>query len=43
MQAGANCGTIADGCGSTVDCGMCVSPQTCGGGGTANLCGGGVH
>jgi hypothetical protein len=43
MQAGANCGTIADGCGGTVMCGMCVAPQTCGGGGTANLCGGGVN
>jgi hypothetical protein len=42
-QAGANCGTIADGCGKTIDCGGCVAPQTCGGGGVANLCGGGVN
>ena len=42
-EAGANCGPVGDGCGGTIDCGMCVAPQTCGGGGTANLCGGGVH
>jgi N-acyl-D-amino-acid deacylase len=38
---GANCGTPADGCGGSLDCGICSSPQTCGGGGTANVCGGG--
>jgi L-ascorbate metabolism protein UlaG (beta-lactamase superfamily) len=38
--AGKNCGTIADGCGGTVSCGSgCSAPQTCGGGGTANVCG----
>lgn len=42
-SAGANCGTIADGCGATVTCGTCIAPQSCGGGGTANLCGGGVN
>ena len=41
--AGANCGTVADGCGGTLACGACIAPQTCGGGGTANLCGGGVN
>jgi hypothetical protein len=41
--AGANCGSLADGCGKVLDCGMCVAPQSCGGGGTANLCGGGVN
>jgi len=30
---------IADGCGGTLDCGTCTLPQTCGGGGTPNVCG----
>lgn len=34
-----NCGTVDVGCGKSVDCGTCVSPQTCGGGGAANVCG----
>ncbi len=38
--AGQNCGTISNGCGGTVSCGpACTGPQTCGGGGTANVCG----
>ncbi|MBI2391995.1 MAG: hypothetical protein HYV09_20555, partial [Deltaproteobacteria bacterium] len=37
--AGKNCGTISNGCGGTLSCGTCTSPQTCGGGGTANVCG----
>ena len=36
---GKNCGTIGDGCGGTLSCGMCSGSQTCGGGGTANVCG----
>src|SRR5712692_5258286 len=36
---GANCGSISDGCGHTLQCGTCTAPQTCGGGGTANVCG----
>lgn len=36
---GTNCGVIEDGCGGTLDCGSCVEPQTCGGGGTPNVCG----
>lgn len=36
---GANCGTIDDGCGGSLDCGTCTSPETCGGGGTDNVCG----
>ncbi|HSQ67924.1 MAG TPA: hypothetical protein VLM85_32160 [Polyangiaceae bacterium] len=36
---GKNCGTISDGCGGTLSCGTCTSPQTCGGGGTPNVCG----
>ena len=38
MQAGAQCGIIGDGCGSTVDCGPCPDGTSCGGAG-ANLCG----
>ena len=38
---GKNCGSISNGCGGTLSCGNCTSPQTCGGGGTANVCGGG--
>ncbi|HJZ84048.1 MAG TPA: pyrrolo-quinoline quinone [Polyangia bacterium] len=40
--AGKNCGTISDGCGAMLGCGTCVPPQTCGGGGTANVCGAGM-
>jgi len=36
---GAECGTIGDGCGGTLDCGPCVFPAVCGGGGTPNVCG----
>jgi hypothetical protein len=37
---GANCGSISDGCGGTLMCGSCtIVPQTCGGGGVANVCG----
>ena len=36
---GWNCGTPSDGCSGTLSCGSCTSPQTCGGGGTANVCG----
>ena len=38
--AGADCGTIPDGCGGTLECGSCMPPATCGGGGTPNVCGG---
>jgi hypothetical protein len=41
--AGAQCGPIGDGCGNVVDCGACTAPQTCGGGGVANQCGGGIR
>src|SRR6478672_1671461 len=35
-----NCGTISDGCGVTLNCGDCTGTgQTCGGGGTPNVCG----
>jgi hypothetical protein len=36
---GFNCGSIADGCGSSLNCGTCLSPLSCGGGGTPNVCG----
>ena len=35
---GKNCGTIPNGCGGTLTCGVCTAPQTCGGGGVANVC-----
>jgi hypothetical protein len=35
-----NCGTISDLCGHTIDCGQCQGTQSCGGGGTPNVCGG---
>jgi hypothetical protein len=35
-----NCGSMPDGCGGTLNCGnTCTAPQTCGGNGTANICG----
>src|SRR5689334_2622088 len=36
---GANCGTTRDDCGGTLNCGTCSGKNTCGGGGTANVCG----
>src|SRR5215831_481480 len=36
---GASCGQVSDGCGDTVQCGACVSPDTCGGGGMSKKCG----
>jgi hypothetical protein len=33
------CGAISNGCNGTVNCGTCTAPQTCGGGGTPNVCG----
>ena len=38
-QLGINCGPAGDGCGNQLDCGTCISPQTCGGGGTPGQCG----
>ncbi len=34
----ATCGTIPDGCGGQLQCGNCLEGQSCGGGGTANVC-----
>ena len=39
-EAGAQCGDIGDGCGNVIDCGPCTGGLACGGGGTANQCGG---
>jgi hypothetical protein len=36
----ATCGPQGDGCGNIVDCGTCVAPETCGGGGVPSVCGG---
>ena len=36
---GMTCGSAPDGCGGTLQCGTCAAPQTCGGGGVANVCG----
>jgi hypothetical protein len=41
-QIGASCGVVNDGCGGMINCGTCVAPQTCGGSGVANVCGGGT-
>ncbi len=38
--AGAKCGMVSDACGGQLVCPTtCSAPQTCGGGGTANVCG----
>ena len=34
------CGPAGDGCGGVLDCGKCVAPDTCGGGGKPGECGG---
>ena len=38
-EEGINCGPAGDGCGGSLNCGTCVAPQTCGGGGTYGQCG----
>jgi hypothetical protein len=38
VSAGANCGTISDGCGGTISCGDCAPPFQCGAGGAQNQC-----
>src|SRR4051812_32330651 len=37
-SANAACGQIPDGCGALLDCGSCPAGETCGGGGTNNVC-----
>lgn len=39
VAAGKTCGVIADGCEGELDCGDCVDPDICGGGGVDNVCG----
>jgi hypothetical protein len=39
QASGKYCGVVGNGCGGQVDCGMCPSAQTCGGGGIPNVCG----
>jgi len=39
MAAGKTCGVIPDGCEGELDCGGCIDPDTCGGGGVDNVCG----
>lgn len=34
-----NCGPAGDGCGGLLNCGTCVMPDTCGGGGVGGVCG----
>jgi hypothetical protein len=36
-----NCGTQANGCGGSLNCGTCTPPETCGGGGSPGVCGNG--
>ncbi len=38
--ANASCGPIGDGCDGVLECGACVAPETCGGGGEPSVCGG---
>jgi hypothetical protein len=35
----AQCGTVDDRCGGTLECGSCDAPQTCGGADVPNICG----
>ena len=42
IAEGKNCGSIMDGCLGILECGNCNVPDTCGGGGTANVCGNGM-
>jgi hypothetical protein len=40
-RQGVSCGPAGNGCGGALQCGECTAPQTCGGGGTSSVCGGG--
>lgn len=42
QQAHADCGPVGDGCGGLLQCGTCVAPLACGGGGTPSVCGAAV-
>ncbi|HSQ64556.1 MAG TPA: hypothetical protein VLM85_15135, partial [Polyangiaceae bacterium] len=39
QKLGYDCGPAGDGCGGLLSCGTCTTPQTCGGGGKASVCG----
>lgn len=39
VERGWDCGAGIDGCGGRLECGTCTAPDSCGGGGTANVCG----
>jgi hypothetical protein len=39
QDQGLSCGVTGDGCGNPLDCGSCVAPLTCGGGGVRGVCG----
>jgi hypothetical protein len=39
QNLGVDCGYVSDGCGGLLECGTCVPPESCGGGGTPNVCG----
>jgi hypothetical protein len=39
VELGYNCGPAGDGCGNVIQCGPCTPPDTCGGGGSPNVCG----
>ena len=41
QAAGKDCGSMPDGCGGVLTCGSCTSPEVCGGGAVANVCGAG--
>lgn len=38
-ELGYDCGQAGDGCGGILQCGTCMAPQVCGGGGSASRCG----
>jgi hypothetical protein len=38
-ELGFDCGVNGDGCGGVQDCGTCIPPQICGGGGAPSVCG----
>ncbi len=40
FAGGKFCGKMGNGCGGTLECGDCAAPNTCGGGGLTNICGG---
>jgi hypothetical protein len=39
QSSGSACGRMSDLCAEEIDCGGCMMPETCGGGGLSNVCG----